>query len=62
MFYLFAYGVNDLSHLVFLITFETINVLTTVDASCLSFWFLAGKYALAGELFDSLSCAAIDIF
>ena len=33
MFYL-AYGVNDLSHLVVLIIFETINVLMTVDASC----------------------------
>ena len=46
IFYLFAYGVNDLSYLVFFITFETINVLRTVDASCLPFWFLAGKYAL----------------
>ena len=30
MFYLFAYEVNDLSHLVVLIIFETINVLMTV--------------------------------
>ena len=44
IFYLFAYGVNELSHLVVLITFETINVLITVDASC--HWlllFLAGS-------------------
>ena len=34
IFYPFAYGVNDLSHLVVLIIFETINVLMTVDASC----------------------------
>ena len=34
IFYLFAYGVNDLSHLVVLIIFETINVLMIVDASC----------------------------
>ena len=33
MFYLFAYGVNDLSLLAVLIIFETINVLMTVDAS-----------------------------
>ena len=32
-FYLFAYGANDLSHLIVLIIFETINVLMTVDAS-----------------------------
>ena len=34
IFYLFAYGVNDLSQLVVLIIFETINFLMTVDASC----------------------------
>ena len=34
IFNLLAYGVNDLSHLVVLIIFETINVLMTVDASC----------------------------
>ena len=34
IFYLFAYGVIDLSHLVVLIIFETINVIMTVDASC----------------------------
>ena len=33
IFNLFANGVNDLSHLVVLIIFETINVLMTVDAS-----------------------------
>ena len=33
-FFLFAYGVNDLSHVVVLIIFEKINVLMTVDASC----------------------------
>ena len=49
-FYLFAYGVNDLSHLAFLITFETINVITTVDASCVPFWFLVRKYALENSL------------
>ena len=44
IFYLFAYGVNDLSHLVVLITFETINVLTIVDASCrLLLLFLSGS-------------------
>ena len=51
VFYLLAYGVNDFSHLIVLIIFETINVLMTVDASCrllfsVPFWFLAGKYAL----------------
>ena len=50
IFYLFVYGVNDVSHLVVLIIFKTINVLMTVDASChlllVPFWFLAGKYAL----------------
>ena len=51
IFYLFAYGVNDLSHLVVMIIFETINVLMTVDASCrLLLLFLSGssqdKYAL----------------
>ena len=62
IFYLFAYGVNDLSYLVVLIIFETVNVLMTVDASCrLLLLFLEGKYALE-KLFDSLSCAALDIF
>ena len=62
IFYLFAYGVNDLSHLVVLIIFETINVLMTVDASCrLLLLFLSGSWQ-EGELFDSLSCAALDIF
>ena len=43
-FYLFAYGVNDLSHLVVFIIFETINVLMTVDASCgLLLLFLSGS-------------------
>ena len=44
IFYLLAYGVNDLSHLVVLILFETINVLMTVDASCrLLLLFLSGS-------------------
>ena len=44
IFYLFAYGVNDSSHLVLLIIFETINVLMTVDASCrLLLLFLSGS-------------------
>ena len=34
VFYLLAHGVNDFSHLIVLIIFETINVLMTVDASC----------------------------
>ena len=43
-FYLFAYGDDDLPHLVVLITFETIIVLTTVDASCrLLLLFLSGS-------------------
>ena len=43
-FYLFAYGVNDLSHLVVLNIFEMINVLMTVDASCRSLLlFLTGS-------------------
>ena len=54
IFYLFAYGVNDSSHLVVLIIFETIDVLMTVHDSrhimrfvaSVPFWFLAGKYAL----------------
>ena len=65
IFYLCAYGVNDLSHLVVLITFETINVLMTVDASCrLLLLFLSRSWqeSILGELFDSLSCAALDIF
>ena len=65
-FYLFAYGVNDLSNLVVLIIFETINVLMTVDASCrLLLLFLSGPWQESicfEELFDSLSCAALDIF
>ena len=45
IFYLFAYGVNDLSHLVVLIIFETINVLMTVDVSCrLLLLFLSGSW------------------
>ena len=41
---LFAYGVNDLSHLVVLIIFETMNVLMKVDASCfLLLLFLSGS-------------------
>ena len=45
IFYLFAHGVNDLSHLVVLIIFETINVLMTVDASCrLLLLFLSGSW------------------
>ena len=44
IFYLFAYGVNDLSHLVVLITFDTIIVLKSVDASCrLLLLFLSGS-------------------
>ena len=44
IFYLFAYGVNDLSHLVVLIIFETRNVLITVDATCcLLLLFLSGS-------------------
>ena len=53
IFYLFAYGVNDSSHLVVLIIFETINVLITVDASCrLLLLFLSGssQYALENSL------------
>ena len=52
IFYLFAYGVNDLSHLVVLIIFKTINVLLNDSrrimpfVASFSFWFLAGKYAL----------------
>ena len=45
IFYLFAYGVSDLSHLVVLIIFETINVLVTIDASCrLLLLFLSGSW------------------
>ena len=41
---LFAYGVNDLSHLVVLIIFETMNVLMKVDASYfLLLLFLSGS-------------------
>ena len=44
IFFLFAYGVNDSSHLVVFIIFETINVLMTVDASCrLLLLFLSGS-------------------
>ena len=48
IFYLFAYGVNDLSHLLVLIIFETINVLMTFVAS-IPFWFLAGKLFFEGR-------------
>ena len=42
--YLFAYGVKDLSPLVVVIIFETINVLMTLDASCrLLLLFLSGS-------------------
>ena len=45
VFYLLAYGVNDFSHLIVLIIFETINVLMTVDASCrLLLLFLSGSW------------------
>ena len=45
IFNLLAYGVDDLSHLVVLIIFETINVLMTVDASCcLLLPFLSGSW------------------
>ena len=48
-FYLFAYGVNDLSHLVVLTLFETVNVLMIVDASChLLLLFLSG-FSREGE-------------
>ena len=53
IFYLFAYGVNDSSHVVVLIIFETINVLIIVDASCrLLLLFLSGssQYALENSL------------
>ena len=44
IFFLFDYGVNDLSHLVVWIIFKTINVLMTVDASCrLLLLFLSGS-------------------
>ena len=45
IFNLLAYGVDDLSHLVVLIIFETINVLMTVDVSCrLLLLFLSGSW------------------
>ena len=45
IFYLFAYGVNDLSDVVVLIMFETITVLMRVDASCrLLLLFLFGSW------------------
>ena len=45
VFYLLAYGVNDFSHLIVLIIFETINVPMTVDASCrLLLLFLSGSW------------------
>ena len=52
VFNLFAYGINDLSHLVVLIIFETINVRTNDSrrimpfVASVPFWFLAGKYVL----------------
>ena len=62
-FYLFAYGVNDLSHVG--TVFETINVLMTVDASCRLLvypYLVARRKVCFGELFDSFSCAALDTF
>ena len=56
-FYLFAYGVNDLSLFVVLIKFETINVLMTVDASCrllLLFLSDSSQETMLGELLNSL--------
>ena len=52
VFNLFAYEINDLSLLVVLIIFETINVRTNDSrrimpfVASVPFWFLAGKYAL----------------
>ena len=52
IFNLFAYGVNDLSHLVVFIIIETINVRTNDSrrimpfVASVPFWFLAGNYAL----------------
>ena len=63
-FYLFAYEVNDLSHLVVLIVFETKNVLMTVDVSCrLLLLFLSGSFqeSMLWRTLHSLSCAALDI-
>ena len=51
----------------FFIIFETINVRTNDSrriipfVASVPFWFLAGKSCF-GELFDSLSCVALDIF
>ena len=65
IFYLCAYGVNDLSHLVVLISRndkcpnDSRRIMPFVAS--VPFWFLAGKYALE-NLLDSLSCAALDIF
>ena len=64
-FYLFANGINDLSHLVLLIIFETIYVLMTVDATCcllLCSFLVPCRKVCFREPFNSLLCAAIDIF
>ena len=68
IFNLFANGVNDLSYLVVLIIFETINVRTNDRRRIMPFvasvsscsW--EGIEVCFGELFDSLSSIALDIF
>ena len=57
---LFAYGVDDLSHLVVLIIFETMDVLMNTASCCLLclFYLVPRRKVCFGELFGSLSCAA----
>ena len=54
IFYLFAYGVNDLSHLVGFIIVETMKCRSDSRrimpfVASIPFWFLLGKYALEGS-------------
>ena len=47
IFYLFAYGVNDLSHLVVLVDKSPNDSRRIMPfVASVPFWFLAGKYAL----------------
>ena len=59
---IFAYRVNDASHHAVLITFKMINIVMTVGASYLLFFFVPHGKLCFGGFFDSLQCAAKQIF
>ena len=57
----FAYGVNDLSHIAVLIKFKRSPDDSRRFMLFVPFLLLTAKYALEPGLFDSLSCAALDL-